>query len=185
MTTAHRPTYHAALGGSNSNVFPKASKAAKDAPHHLTMKKRTDLTGEKPKPPKDDTLKPELKKREEDKQARKKLIVEDPDEDLNSSDDSDDDDDEDVAELMRELERIKKERAQAEEKKKEEEQMAKLNSNELVDVGAPADFRTKKRWNDDVVFKNAASSEPELKKRFINDSLRSDFHKRFMHKYFR
>ena len=40
------------------------------------------------------------------------------------------------------------------------------------------------RWDDDVVFKNCARGEVDKKeRRFINDTLRSDFHKKFMEKY--
>lgn len=45
-------------------------------------------------------------------------------------------------------------------------------------------FQVKRRWDDDVVFKNCARSEPEKSKNtFINDSLRSEFHRKFMEKY--
>ena len=37
------------------------------------------------------------------------------------------------------------------------------------------------RWDDDVVFKNQArGTEDKKKKEFVNDMLRSDFHRRFM-----
>lgn len=50
--------------------------------------------------------------------------------------------------------------------------------------GAKTDHKVKRRWDDDVVFKNCAKSEPEKKTNvFINDSLRSEFHKKFMEKY--
>jgi hypothetical protein len=42
------------------------------------------------------------------------------------------------------------------------------------------------RWDEDVVFKNQArdlDSKPKGQKRFINDTIRSDFHKAFMAKY--
>lgn len=39
------------------------------------------------------------------------------------------------------------------------------------------------RWYDDVVFKNQARDEPETKKRFINDTTRNDFARKFMKKY--
>jgi len=40
------------------------------------------------------------------------------------------------------------------------------------------------RWDDDVVFKNCARGDVDKKeRRFINDTLRSDFHKKFMEKY--
>ncbi|KAG7282697.1 hypothetical protein CRUP_017623 [Coryphaenoides rupestris] len=40
-------------------------------------------------------------------------------------------------------------------------------------------------WDDDVVFKNCAKGVEEARKekRFINDTLRSEFHKKFMEKY--
>ena len=39
------------------------------------------------------------------------------------------------------------------------------------------------RWDDDVVFKNTCRNEPVKKKRFINDTIRNDFHKKFLQKY--
>uniref|UniRef100_A0A1I8G698 Protein CWC15 homolog n=1 Tax=Macrostomum lignano TaxID=282301 RepID=A0A1I8G698_9PLAT len=48
------------------------------------------------------------------------------------------------------------------------------------------DFKVKRRWNDDVVFKNCARDDDEGRQRpasFINDTLRSEFHKKFMDKY--
>mmetsp|Transcript_51629 Transcript_51629/g.57663 ORF Transcript_51629/g.57663 Transcript_51629/m.57663 type:complete len:244 (-) Transcript_51629:82-813(-) len=45
--------------------------------------------------------------------------------------------------------------------------------------------RLKRRWNEDVVFRNQAKGEPEIKKRFINDTVRNDFHKRFLNKFIR
>lgn len=109
-------------------------------------------------------------------------------------DDSDDDSDEDdTAELMAELNRIKKERAAEQarkeaEKKIEEERIRMeniLSGNPLLTTQVRStDFKVKRRWDDDVVFKNCARGEPDKKeKRFINDSLRSEFHKKFMEKY--
>ncbi|XP_004343684.1 hypothetical protein CAOG_06960 [Capsaspora owczarzaki ATCC 30864] len=45
------------------------------------------------------------------------------------------------------------------------------------------DFNVKRGWDDDVVFKNCAKDAPTHEKRFINDSLRSDFHRKFMDRY--
>ncbi len=97
---------------------------------------------------------------------------------------------------MRELEKIKRERAeekerqerlQREEEEKEREAQAAAG-NPLLDMPGnsegPKDFSVKRRWDDDVIFKNQArgmSDKP--KKRFINDTLRSDFHRKFMNKY--
>ena len=42
----------------------------------------------------------------------------------------------------------------------------------------------KRKWNDDVVFKNQSRGmETEKKKRFINDTIRNDFHKAFLKRY--
>lgn len=51
----------------------------------------------------------------------------------------------------------------------------------------PKDFTIKRRWDDDVVFKNQARGTEDRNKRkeFVNDMLRSDFHKKFMSRYVR
>ena len=94
---------------------------------------------------------------------------------------------------MRELERIKRERAE-EAAKKAAEEAARTNKekekelmtgNPLLGLGQEANFAIKRRWYDDVVFNNQAKSEPKQQKRFINDTIRSDFHKRFLNKYVR
>ena len=95
----------------------------------------------------------------------------------------------DEAELLAELERIKKERAEEAAKKQKEEQAEKevqlqeevARGNPLLNQG-PA-FQVKRRWDDDVVFKNQARGEPKAQKRFINDTIRNDFHKRFLTRY--
>lgn len=127
---------------------------------------------------------------------RRRLILEeardvDADSDRSSSESSDeeedDDDEEDeTAELMRELEKIKRERAEqkaqeeaekaAQEQEEREYEIAR--GNPLLN---PKDFNVKRRWDDDVVFKNQARGTDDKKpKEFVNDLLRSDFHKRFM-----
>ena len=116
---------------------------------------------------------------------------EDSDSDLDSSSSDDDDDDDDDEELLqRELEKIKKEREDARLKKEaEEEEIALREKGDDVMAGNPlmdASKRSsvmKRKWNDDVVFKNQARSEPEVKKRFVNDTIRNDFHRRFLSKY--
>ncbi|KAJ4828781.1 hypothetical protein Tsubulata_023758 [Turnera subulata] len=118
--------------------------------------------------------------------------ADDSDVEVNNDDDSDedDDDDEDDTEaLLAELERIKKERAEeklrleqqqaAEELKAKEEQL--LRGNPLLNN--PTSFGAKRRWDDDVVFKNQARGETKTPKRFINDTVRNDFHRRFLQKY--
>merc|ERR1740129_2075351 len=88
----------------------------------------------------------------------------DADDPVDSSEDSDSDSDDDTAVLMAELNKIKAEKAKDEEGK--------------------GDMKIKKRWDDDVVFKNCSRAEPDDKeKTFINDSLRNEFHRKFMDKY--
>ncbi|XP_026326838.1 protein CWC15 homolog [Hyposmocoma kahamanoa] len=135
---------------------------------------------------------PIVKRPKADQVPAASLDADDPLEgDSSDSDDSDDD----TAALLAELNKIKKERAieQAKkdaERKQEEERIRMeniLSGNPLLNYAATGqknDMKVKRRWDDDVVFKNCARSEPEKKPNtFINDSLRSEFHKKFMEKY--
>ncbi|KAK3322139.1 Pre-mRNA-splicing factor Cwf15/Cwc15 [Apodospora peruviana] len=142
---------------------------------------------------------------EEDPEAKRRRILEetrdidadDSDEEEDDDDDDDDDDSEDdsddeEAELQRELERVRRERAEKREREERERAAAEEAEREKdIALGNPllnkADFNIKRRWDDDVVFKNQARGTDEKGKRkeFINDLLRSDFHKRFMSKYVR
>ena len=118
--------------------------------------------------------------------------------DLDASDDDEDsdldsDDEDEEAALQAELAKIRAERAAAKAKEEaeaaEEEQAqmeeAALTGNPLLNSGsASSTGRLKRRWNDDVVFRNQARGEPDQnKKRFINDTVRNDFHKRFLNKF--
>ncbi|CAM9497365.1 unnamed protein product [Choristocarpus tenellus] len=108
--------------------------------------------------------------------------------DLDSSD-SDDDSDDDEEALEKELEKIRKEREDARKLKEQEEaiaeekrkQEAAMTGNALLTHNTSS--QVKRRWNDDVVFKGQARTEPEQKKRFVNDTIRNDFHRRFLTKY--
>lgn len=99
-----------------------------------------------------------------------------------------------MAELERELEKIKRERKEEAERKQREREAAEaaqaereaLQSNPLLAAqggDADGDFTIRKKWWEDTVFRNQAKGEPQFKKRFINDTLRNDFHKRFLNKY--
>jgi protein CWC15 len=129
-----------------------------------------------------------------------------------SSDEESDDEEDETAELLRELEKIKKERAEAREREvinslvqslnchltfstpQETEKAAQEQEKNEYDVarGNPllnrgsGDFQVKRRWDDDVIFKNQArgTSDKNKRKEFVNDLLRSDFHKRFMVSHF-
>ncbi len=109
----------------------------------------------------------------------------------------DDDDDEETRLLMAELEKIKKERQhEAEAKRKAATDAAIRAEGVLVenpllsdltggDSGGADGFGVKRRWDADIVFRNQAKLEDvgRKKKRFINDAIRSDFHRRFLDRY--
>uniref|UniRef100_A0A3N7EL86 Uncharacterized protein n=1 Tax=Populus trichocarpa TaxID=3694 RepID=A0A3N7EL86_POPTR len=130
----------------------------------------------------------------EDRIIPRSVDADDSDVEVNNdddrSDDDDDDDEDDTEALMAELERIKKERAEeklrqdqlqvAEELKAKEEQL--LRGNPLLN-NTTTTFNVKRRWDDDVVFKNQARGETKTPKRFINDTIRNDFHRKFLQKY--
>jgi protein CWC15 len=207
MTSAARPTFLPAVGGHSlrdTRAGPISLQSAKDLPGQLKMKyRRIDQDREE--------LKRKLVEKERlylEKVKGTKVLdsmsgptvpfkgIEDLDRDVESMSESEEDsseDEDDTEELMRELQKIKQERAE-EERKKEEERMEeeKLEMEERAITGNPLinDFSdpvgisgVKRRWDEDVIFKNQARDEVEVKKRFINDMLRSDFHRKFMNKY--
>ncbi|EEQ99486.1 pre-mRNA-splicing factor CWC15, putative [Perkinsus marinus ATCC 50983] len=208
MTTAHRPTFHNALGANNSSnqPIPTIFRRARDEPGHLTLKFRESKdTGGSNK----EALRRELEKKE--KGVKRALeppppdsaFPEDCDEDPDAgggdsgteseadrdSSGSDDEEDEEEAELMRELAKIRAERA-AEEAKAAAVEQAKEEEEERqqIAVGNPllqggGNMQLKRRWDDDTVFKNQSRNQPKGKKRFINDAVRSDFHRKFLDRY--
>ncbi|KAL3508338.1 hypothetical protein ACH5RR_027739 [Cinchona calisaya] len=131
------------------------------------------------------------KREADDRIVPRNVDADDADGDARSSDESEDDDDEedDTDALLAELEQIKKERAdeklRKEQQMQEEELKAKeaelLRGNPLLNN--PTSFNVKRRWDDDVVFKNQARGEIKTAKRFINDTIRNDFHRKFLQKY--
>ncbi|KAL2834101.1 Pre-mRNA-splicing factor Cwf15/Cwc15 [Aspergillus pseudoustus] len=135
---------------------------------------------------------------EEDSEAKRRRILEetrdiDADSDGSEEDSSEEesDDEDEAAELMRELEKIKKERL-AQKEKEEREREAEEEEQREYDIARgnpllnPTELNMKRRWDDDVVFKNQArGTEDKRGKEFVNDLLRSDFHKKFMSKYVR
>lgn len=240
MTTAARPTWDTARGGSSRGEKNLSSLSkqysSRDLPGHTKLKYRyvcsdnlfqsivTNITllivsflRQSGQNATSDVKKRDLRKELEEKEkgedggskrssgnsdtsSGKKFrsdqpaaaIEDDRDEEVYANDSSDDDSDEDdTAELLAELNRIKRERA-AEEAKKDAEKKVQderirmeniLSGNPLIGA-AKTDFKVKRRWDDDVVFKNCARNEPDKSKpSFINDTLRSEFHKKFMEKY--
>ncbi|KAK6435990.1 hypothetical protein LTR95_007821 [Oleoguttula sp. CCFEE 5521] len=131
---------------------------------------------------------------EEDYEAKKRRVLAetadiDADSDASaSSSESEDESEDEEAELMRELAKIKAERAEtaakeaAEQANRDEEQREKDIALGNPLLNKTADYGVKRRWDDDVVFKNQARGTEERgkEKRFVNDLLRSDFHRKFM-----
>jgi len=193
MTTAHRATWHAALHEASDKGNWKGARSAqmpaRDMPNHLKMKYRSG-----------DQLPPKIEPRPEllattepdaDEVRRKYDDADDADSDDDDESDEEDsedsDDDDDELAVARELEKIKRER---------EEERRRLEAQSLADAKAARDSAAltanpllngtaavKREWNDDVVFKNQARDDKTTKKRFINDTIRNDFHKRFLQKY--
>ncbi|GAA5856207.1 hypothetical protein JCM8547_000819 [Rhodosporidiobolus lusitaniae] len=142
-------------------------------------------------------------KKDKGKEKAADEAEEDEDED---SDDSDDDEDE-TAELLRELEKIKKERAEEKAKQeREREATEQISREEEIAMGNPllnlqaamgyspatstyssstanTGFGVKRRWDDDVIFKNQALREEKKEPAYINDLLRTNYHKSFMKRY--
>lgn len=136
---------------------------------------------------------------------RRKMLenvdADDTDSESDDEDDSEDSDDEDdTLALMRELDKIKRERQQEQERieqerlaqEQQEAEQRAVTGNPLLSqdeqmyasgTNEGASFSVKRRWDDDVIFKNQGKDSDRPKKRFINDMLRSDFHRKFMDKY--
>ncbi|KAJ4959139.1 hypothetical protein NE237_026250 [Protea cynaroides] len=120
------------------------------------------------------------------------MDADDSDVDVKSDDErvfNDDDDGDDTKALLAELERIKKERAEEnfrKERQKQEEEL-KVKEGELLCgnplLNNPTSFNVKRRWDDDVVFKNQSRGETKAPKRFINDTIRNDFPRKLLKKY--
>ena len=102
-----------------------------------------------------------------------------------------DSEEDETAELMRELEQIKKERSLQQMKREASQAEAEASERESqIAFGNPLlnasryDSLIQRRWNEDVVFRVQDAKTPD-KKEFVNDLLRSDFHRSFMKKYVR
>jgi len=242
MTTAHRPTFHAAVGGKEQGggryIAGVSRVHVHDLAGQMTLKTRApgqgtadevrgkDLRaeleereaehlkaiGKAPAAKKPPPLPPPVDDDDDDDAdgAGDALIIdpEDADDkhaprapaaphaDSDDDDDDDDDDEDDTEQLMRELERIKKERAQealrkereAADQDAKEKDSAILQGNPLLDptrLGGAAgsgSFAVKRRWDDDVVFKNQSREPQKEARRFINDTVRNDFHRKFLNK---
>ena len=172
--------YHIPERMSRNIPIPTATKRAIDVPS------QTKLLYREPAAPGDrEELKRKLAMAEQSKSKRKveEELVTAPlpiaDESSSSSESEDDEE-----ELLRELARIKQERAEAEAERvaaqaAKEEAIAKANP--LLGGGATV---LRRRWDDDTVFRGQASkpSDREANK-FVNDVVRTQSHKKFLNKY--
>ncbi|CAA21276.1 Prp19 complex subunit Cwf15 [Schizosaccharomyces pombe] len=105
-----------------------------------------------------------------------------------SSDEESDSEDE-TQQLLRELENIKQERKREqmlqEEKNRALEQEKREREiafgNELLNKASSGSFQVKRRWDEDVVFRNTHKGVDDTPRPgFVNDMLRSEFHKKFL-----
>uniref|UniRef100_A0A8C9KPW6 Spliceosome-associated protein CWC15 homolog n=1 Tax=Panthera tigris altaica TaxID=74533 RepID=A0A8C9KPW6_PANTA len=188
MTTAARPTFEPARGGRGKGEgdLSQLSKqySSRDLPSHTKIKYRQ-TTQDAPEEVRNRDFRRELEERERaaareknrDRPTREHTTSSSEDEDEDFEEESDDDD---TAALLAELEKIKKERA--------EEQARKMMYMLSIFLALQLTFFMSPdtdMWDDDVVFKNCAKGVDDQKKdkRFVNDTLRSEFHKKFMEKY--
>lgn len=215
MTTAARPTFEPARGGRGKNEgdLSALSKqySSRDLPAHTKIKYRQEGQGTSDElrgrdfrrdlEERERTVREKRDRNRESGSSKRPRLDQVPAANLDADDPVDDedeeessDDEDDTAELMAELQKIKKERANEKarldaEKKVEEERIRTeniLKGNPLLNQQEKVvtEFKVKRRWDDDVVFKNCAKGEDDKKKgAFINDTLRSEFHKKFMEKY--
>jgi len=128
------------------------------------------------------------------------------DDEEEDDDDDNDNDEDDTAELLRELEKIKRERAEEKERQEQEQSASTAAAREVeiatanpllnlaaalgqtpngVNTTVPGTFAVKRRWDDDLIFKNQAMNHRDKDKngQFVNDLLRTEFHKKFMAKF--
>ena len=100
--------------------------------------------------------------------------------DFSSDDDDDDSDDEDgdsddEEAILLEYERVKKEREER------ERQEIKDKVEEEGDIGQG--YSLQKKWFQETVFQNQSVKEKKEKPEFCNDTVRSKFHKKVLHKF--
>ncbi len=159
----------------------RAELLAAEAAHFAKTRGTTiEAISDSPNPPKRQLEESPDEEEDEDPEAKRRRILEetrdiDADSDGGAdSESSEEDSDDEEAELMRELEKIKRERA--EQKAREEAEQAKNVQDERekdIALGNPLlnpkAFNVKRRWDDDVVFKNQArGTEQKGNKEFVN-----------------
>ncbi|KAF8911558.1 Pre-mRNA-splicing factor Cwf15/Cwc15 [Gymnopilus junonius] len=140
----------------------------------------------------------ELDKDDDDEDEEDK----DEEKDEESSEEDSDEEEDDTAELLRELEKIKRERTEEKARLEREQSASEAASKEAeiatanpllnlaaalgqspggVNTTVPGTFQVKKRWDDDLIFKNQAMNQKPAQGNFVNDLLRTEFHKFVIH----
>jgi protein CWC15 len=215
MTSAAKPTFQPAHGGQGRGEKDLSAisrqYSSRDLPSHNKLKYRENGQGTSEEL-RSRSLRKELEDREKEKSGTCERRIQEtvthkrpkldqvPAASLDADDpldeeDSDDPDSDDTAQLLAELQRIKKERsmeqAKREAEKRQEDERIRMKNissrNPLLTYASQIqkeDLKVKRRWDDDVIFKNCARCEPDKRKQqFINDLLRSEFHRKFIEKY--
>jgi protein CWC15 len=187
MTTAHRPTWHPVKGGrdqgGNRVMVLSKQYSSKDLPGHTTLKYRKIGQGAAEEVSQID-FKQQILASEKANQAQ---ITEQPDVSDEYSSDQDDSQSSDFSEeeLRREIEKIKAERLEKEKIENQKQEIYTKQSEELL-KGNPEylpGFALKRKWTEEVIFRNQSRDEPKEKQRFVNDTVRSDFHRKILRKY--
>ena len=104
----------------------------------------------------------------------------DEDADCTESGGLDDQSDDDQEALLRELARLKKEKADEEARKVKEAQ--RLAVNQFITKVDP-DYSMKLKWTEERVFRNQAIDEPKPRNEFVNDPVRNEYHRKFLQKF--
>ncbi|KAG7882877.1 hypothetical protein KL937_000050 [Ogataea polymorpha] len=206
MTTAHRPTFDHARGRDNvrSTIIHKRAMPAHMAMKYRREKRATDDDWDGPSEYEVDKSEVQQLRSELENQNRaknegeneenqpeidelersKQLLLETKDINTDSesqseseSEEEEDEEEDEDAELLRELEKIKREKEARQAKQKEEELARRAaSSNPLVQFSDSVH----KSWRSTTFRRKEKASRQDS---YVNDMLRSDFHKRFMDKY--
>lgn len=226
MTTAHKPTFHPAMGTAHQGGYRynaqrmqfsslempalkklKFRQIGQDAPEEIRQRNllaeliAKEATHQPSNSPLDSAYiqllvnptKVEPKSAKNEPLTTQTADFDDADDSDKSYDSSAESSDEEEKELMAELKRIKEERqreaeesrtaAANEQKERDAESInSAVRENPLL---SGESFEVQRRWDHDVVFRNQAREEKKVELRFINDTLRNDFHKKFIRKYVR
>ncbi|KAI3965979.1 hypothetical protein MKX01_010936 [Papaver californicum] len=190
MTTGGRPTWTPAKGGEeggnrNSGNFQRYS--SRDMASHTTLKSRGYQEELEKR-----NLQEKLEQRERKRYAEDRIVLGSigaDDYDGNSdeeSDDEDNDDDtkadneDDTKALLAEREHIKKERNK---ERLEQEEELKVQEAELIRGNSLVNSIVKEGGMTMWLLKDQTRSEAKTPKRFINDTVRNDYHTKLLRRY--